>query len=144
MNCLKTAGLITTARNGEMGIRRAQFAPPDLILLDVMMPGIDGFETCRRLKADETTRDVPIIFITVMKDVESKLKGFEAGGVDYVTKPIEEREVLARVRTHLELQRARKTLELYNRQLLETSRCGKMSNASPITISRLSRRPGIG
>lgn len=111
MDCLKTGGFkVMTARNGEMGIKRAKFAPPDLILLDVMMPGIDGFETCRRLKADDATKDIPIIFMTALNDVENKLRGFDAGGVDYVTKPIEEVEVLARVKTHLSLRNTQRQL----------------------------------
>lgn len=92
---------IIIARNGETGLERAAYAQPDLILLDVQMPGIDGFETCRRLKANETTRDIPVIFMTALSDVANKVRGFEAGGVDYVTKPIQPAEVWARVNTHL-------------------------------------------
>ncbi len=95
---------ILTARNGEDGIKKAHRGNPDLLLLDVMMPGIDGFETCRRLKADSATRDIPIIFLTALTDVEHKVKGFAAGGVDYITKPLQEEEVLARVEAHLRLQ----------------------------------------
>lgn len=102
---LKTQALeIITARNGEKGLERAIYARPDLILLDVQMPGIDGFETCRRLKADERTADIPVIFMTALTAVEDKLRGFEAGGVDYITKPIQVEEVWARVNTHLTLR----------------------------------------
>jgi signal transduction histidine kinase len=102
---LEEVGLkIVVARNGEMGLKRAQFAKPDIILLDVMMPGIDGFETCLRLKADKKTQDIPVIFMTALDDPEDKLKGFEVGGVDYITKPIQHEEVLARVTTHLRIR----------------------------------------
>ncbi|RKZ43227.1 MAG: hybrid sensor histidine kinase/response regulator, partial [Gammaproteobacteria bacterium] len=95
---------IVVARNGEMGLKRAKFVYPDIILLDVMMPGIDGFETCRRLKANEMTKDIPVIFMTALDSPEDKVKGFEVGGIDYITKPIQHEEVLARVTTHLRIQ----------------------------------------
>lgn len=76
---------------------------PDLILLDVMMPGIDGFETCRRIKANPGTCEIPVIFMTALDSVEDKVRGFEAGGVDYITKPFQQTEVLARVNTHVTL-----------------------------------------
>ena len=81
---LKEAGFRTLiARNGESALRQADFANPDLILLDVMMPGINGFETCRRLKQMEGTRDIPVIFLTALVDAVDKMKGIEAGGADY-------------------------------------------------------------
>ncbi len=95
---------IMVARDGEIGLKRAKIANPDLILLDVMMPGIDGFETCQRLKADDETAGMPVIFMTALDSTEDKLKGFEVGGVDYVTKPIQHQEVLARVTTHLRIR----------------------------------------
>lgn len=102
---LKTYGLeIIIARNGESGLERAAFAQPDLILLDIRMPGIDGFETCRRLKDNETTREIPVIFMTALADVSDKVRGFDAGAVDYVTKPLQAEEVWARVRTHLTIR----------------------------------------
>ena len=99
---------------------------PDLILLDVMMPGIDGFETCQRLKANPHTDDIPVIFMTALADESSKIKGFEVGAVDCITKPFQEQEVLARVKTHLQLslltqnleqQVAQKSAELQSSQL---------------------------
>jgi PAS domain S-box-containing protein len=99
------------ARDGETGIEKAQYARPDLILLDVLMPGMDGFETCRRLKADETLRDVPVIFVTALASTEDKIKGFQLGGVDYITKPFQHDEVLARVTTHLRLRDLTENLE---------------------------------
>ena len=104
------------ARNGIDGIEKARFGQPDLILLDVMMPEIDGFETCRRLKADAKTNEIPVIFITALDSVEDKVNGFAAGGVDYLTKPLHEAEVLARVRTHLNI-RALQQLMKQNQQL---------------------------
>ena len=102
---LKTQGQeIITARNGETGLERAAYALPDLILLDIQMPGINGFETCRRLKVNETTKDIPVIFMTALTDVADKVRGFAAGGVDYVTKPIQVEEVWARVQTHLAIR----------------------------------------
>lgn len=102
---LKTHGLeIIIARSGETGLERAAYARPDLILLDVRMPGIDGFETCRRLKANETTKDIPVIFMTALADVSDKVRGLTAGAVDYITKPIQVEEVRARVNTHLTIR----------------------------------------
>jgi signal transduction histidine kinase len=95
---------IVVAKNGELGLKRAKTIQPDLILLDILMPGIDGFETCRRLKADEKTADIPVIFMTALDSPEDKLKGFEVGGVDYVTKPIQHEEVFARITTHLRIR----------------------------------------
>ncbi|OQY56992.1 MAG: hypothetical protein B6245_17645 [Desulfobacteraceae bacterium 4572_88] len=109
---LKEYGFETVvARNGTMGIKRARFSRPDLILLDVLMPDINGFETCRRLKTDNITKNIPVIFMTALSEVEDKVKGFSVGGVDYVTKPIQQQEVLARVRTHLMLQAQNRQLK---------------------------------
>ena len=101
---LKTYGLeIIIARSGETGLERAAYAQPDLILLDVRMPGIDGFETCRRLKANENTKEIPVIFMTALTDISDKVRGFNSGAVDYVTKPLQVEELWARVNTHLTL-----------------------------------------
>ncbi|WP_280154934.1 ATP-binding protein [Piscinibacter sp. XHJ-5] len=105
------------AQGGEEGIERAEFVRPDLILLDVMMPGVDGFETCRRLKASELTRDIPVIFMTALADTADKLTGFSVGAVDYVTKPLNGAEVLARIDTHLTLYGLRRQLAQQNAQL---------------------------
>jgi two-component system sensor histidine kinase/response regulator len=113
---------IVVARDGEKGIAIAHSIQPDLILLDVMMPGIDGFETCRRLKADESTQNIPVIFMTALNNIEDKLKGFEAGGVDYLIKPLQEQEVLARVQTHLALRNMQKELEAKNLKLQQKIR----------------------
>ena len=93
---------VLVASNGTTALEVAAYARPDLILLDVMMPGIDGFETCRRLQADRNLEDTPVIFLTARNDIEGIVEGFEAGGLDYITKPFKKEEVLVRVRTHLE------------------------------------------
>jgi diguanylate cyclase (GGDEF)-like protein len=108
---------VAVAQEGEEGLARAEFVQPDLILLDVMMPGMDGFETCRRLKASASTRDIPVIFMTALADTQDKISGFSAGGVDYVTKPFQIDEVWARVTTHLALRSAQKRLAQQNAQL---------------------------
>ena len=111
---------IRIARNGETAIKRVRYAPPDLILLDILMPGMDGFETCRRLKAIKAAKEIPIIFMTSLSNVEDKVKGFEAGAVDYVTKPLNQEEVLARIKTHLRLRDLTLSLREKNK-MLETS-----------------------
>ena len=90
---------------------------PDLILLDVLMPGIDGYEVCKRLKADPKTKDIPIIFLTVKSDVDDEVRGFNLGGVDYITKPMSPPIVLARVRTQIKLSMACKQLQILVEQL---------------------------
>lgn len=110
---------VITARDGEEGIERAEYVVPDLILLDVMMPGIDGFETCGRLKANQVTKDIPVIFMTALASQRDKVKGFEAGAVDYVTKPIQQPEMLARIRTHLRLRELTRNLEKKVEELSE-------------------------
>ena len=111
MEYLESAGFhVLVAKNGESALKRARYAQPDIILLDVMMPDLNGFETCHHLKADETTADIPVIFITALADTADKVRGFEAGGVDYITKPFQQEEVLARVRTHLTIRDLQKQL----------------------------------
>jgi len=111
---LEQQGLrLSVAHNGEEALRRVAFAAPDLILLDVMLPGIDGFEVCRRLKAGPAAA-VPVIFMTALTDTADKLAGFAAGAVDYVTKPLQSEEVLARVSTHLRLAMMQRQLQAQN------------------------------
>jgi len=102
---------VLVAENGQVGLERAAYIKPNLILLDVMMPGLDGFETCRLLKLNETTRHIPVIFMTALSGVVDKVRGFEVGGVDYITKPLVAQEVLARVTTHLTMHRLQNDLE---------------------------------
>lgn len=103
--------------SGEHAIASITKEQPDLILLDIMMPGIDGFEVCRRLKSEEKTASIPIIFISALDEISDKTKAFSAGGVDYVTKPFNTQEVLARIKTHLTIRNLVKDLEEKNRQL---------------------------
>ncbi|KPA09583.1 response regulator receiver modulated diguanylate cyclase, partial [Candidatus Magnetomorum sp. HK-1] len=109
---------LTTANSGHEAIKKAQSMDFDLILLDVRMPDIDGFEVCKQLRAIPRTKDVPIIFLTGENETKSIIKGFEAGAVDYLTKPFYGMELLARVRTHLELSHSRKALINMNNRLV--------------------------
>lgn len=121
------------APGGKWALKSLSGTLPDLILLDIKMPDMDGFEVCRRLKEDERTRDIPVIFISALDSVEDKVAAFEAGGIDYVSKPFENAEVLARVRTHLQLSLLRKQLEeeiarrkQYESQLIQQSKTAAM------------------
>lgn len=105
---------ILVATSGERALQQLERAQPDLILLDVIMPGIDGFETCRQLKVNPRTQDIPVIFMTALSDTVDKVKGFEVGAVDYVTKPFQQEEVLARIEAHLTIQRQKNELRELN------------------------------
>ncbi|MBC1220635.1 response regulator [Nostoc sp. UCD121] len=102
---------VVTENNGNRAVQQAEDILPDLILLDVMMPGIDGFETCQKLKENSVTCDIPVIFMTANSDTNSKVRGLSIGAVDYITKPFHEEELLARIKTHLQLRNLTKTLE---------------------------------
>lgn len=118
---LRTNGYkVRPVPSGELALSGARGFPPDLILLDIMMPEMDGYEVCKALKADERTRTIPVIFISALSDVLDKVKAFGVGGVDYITKPFQEAEVLARVETHLALQRLQKNLQDKNQELTNT------------------------
>ncbi len=108
---------VAVATDGESALDQVEYHPPDLILLDIQMPGIDGFETCQRLKMNPLTQDLPIIFMTALADTENKVKGLSLGAVDYITKPFQQDEVLARVRVHLQLRDYAKTLHVQNKIL---------------------------
>ncbi|ETR65995.1 MAG: response regulator receiver sensor signal transduction histidine kinase [Candidatus Magnetoglobus multicellularis str. Araruama] len=110
------------APSGERAIQQLEHAKPDLILLDIMMPGLDGFETCKQLKENDDVKEIPVIFMTALSDTEKKLKGFHMGAVDYITKPFQQEEVLARINTHLIIQRQKKELLLLNDKLSESNR----------------------
>ncbi|MCC5841056.1 MAG: hybrid sensor histidine kinase/response regulator [Opitutales bacterium] len=101
---------ILAASNGEQGLEIARKVVPELILLDVMMPGMDGFEVCERLKADPCTAEVPVIFMTALEDTGSKVRAFGGGAVDYITKPVQRDETLSRIRVHLEIRRLQASL----------------------------------
>ncbi len=118
VNLLRDVGLrVLVATDGESAIEQTEYVKPDLILLDVMMPGIDGFETCQRLKTNPETVKIPIIFMTALSETVDKVRGLSLGAVDYVTKPFEHEEVLVRIRTHLTIAKQRQTIELHNLEL---------------------------
>jgi signal transduction histidine kinase len=102
---------LMVAEDGEDALAQTRRTQPDLILLDVMMPGLDGFETCRRFKAQAGTRDIPVIFMTALTDTAEKIRAFTAGAVDYITKPIQHDEALARIGTHLTIRRLQHELQ---------------------------------
>lgn len=109
--------VIRLAPSGSLALSSAHTKPPDLILLDIMMPGISGYEVCKQLKADEQTCNIPIIFISGLHEVFDKVKAFALGGVDYITKPFQAEEVIARIETHLTLRNLQKSLQEKNSQL---------------------------
>ncbi len=108
---------VLMAQDGEQGIQKAEEAHPDLILLDVLMLGMDGFEVCRRLKSQENTKDIPVIFMTALAEIVNIVKGFELGAADYITKPFQSVEALARIKTHLTLRKQQQQLAKQNQQL---------------------------
>jgi class 3 adenylate cyclase len=115
---LKRQGYILyQAQSGAEALEKVRSKPPDLILLDIRMPEMDGFEVCRRLKANNDTRDIPVIFISALQAIDDKIKGFTVGGVDYITKPFQIQEVLARVKTHLDICTLQQRLQQQNLQL---------------------------
>lgn len=113
---------LSVAMDGESALEAIADQAPDLVLLDIMMPGMDGYEVCQKLKAGKKTSNIPIIFVTVMTEESGELKGFASGAVDYITKPLSPPRVLARVRTHLALHAAQKKLKHQNQELRETAR----------------------
>lgn len=120
MELLTKAGfVVAVAIDGESALEQAEYDPPQLILLDVIMPGIDGFQTCQQLKEHPITKDIPVIFTTALADTENKTKGLAMGAVDYITKPFNQEEVIARVKTHVNLRRFAQTMAKQN-QLLKT------------------------
>ena len=117
---LEAEGLrAAVARDGQEALRRAEIVKPDLILLDVIMPGLDGFQTCRALKENPVTRDIPVIFMTSLSQTEDKINGFRVGAMDFVTKPLQMEEVAVRVQTHLKLRALQRTQQEQNVRLEE-------------------------
>ncbi len=122
VEALKDDYELRVATNGRECLESVEASPPDLVLLDILMPEMDGYETCARIKALNVGRDLPVIFITALAEISEKAQGFTAGAVDYITKPFEIPEVRARVATHLALTRAQGTLRAQNRRLEELSK----------------------
>lgn len=121
---LKASGFrVLVSNSGESALLQAEAAIPDLILLDIMMsPGIDGFETCQRLKKNEKTKHIPVVFLTAFSESADKAKGIEAGGADFITKPFDGMELLARVKTHLKLNFFRRALEQKSAELQKANK----------------------
>ena len=111
---------VRVAKDGESALKKIAYEQPELILLDIMMPGMDGFETCEALKALPETKDIPIIFMTALAETVDKVKGLSAGAVDYITKPFQQEEVLARIRIQLKLRALNKQIESQNTVLQTT------------------------
>ena len=118
---------VRLAYTGDLALQSVQSIPPDLILLDIKMPGMNGHEMCEQLKADPQTRDIPIIFISALNSTDDKVRGFEAGGIDYITKPFQVKEVLARVKTHLTVRHLRQSLAKQNEHLQKEVRERKLA-----------------
>lgn len=127
--------------SGEKALRAAEAEPPDLILLDINMPVMDGFEVCKKLKENEQLRDVPVIFISALNDTQDKVFAFNAGGQDYITKPFQFDEVLVRVKTHLRIERLQRELAWHNRELEERvdEQVKEISDSQVATIVALAK-----
>ena len=109
--------LISAFLDGAIALKAAAVKPPDLVLLDINMPGLNGFEVCARFKADKTLESIPIIFLSALNEVSDKIKAFQFGGVDYITKPFQIEEIHARVKTHIQIRELQKSLALHNNNL---------------------------
>ncbi len=123
---------VRTATNGLEALRQVEMAKPDLILLDIVMPELNGIATCKALKEDPNTRDIPIIFITSLDEVEQKVQGFQAGAIDYITKPFQKEEVLARIHNHLQLIRQQQQLSQQNLLLSNFAHIAAKDLKSPL------------
>ena len=108
---------VRAVTSGPRALASARVAPPDLVLLDIKMPGMNGYEVCEQLMADPLTRNIPVIFISALDEIQDKVQAFAVGGVDYITKPFQFKEVLARTETHLSLRRLQKQLRDANRKM---------------------------
>jgi len=142
LELLKRQGYkVRAVPSGKLALQAASSEPPDLILLDIMMPDMDGYEVCRRLKEDAKLCEIPVVFLSALGDTLDKVRAFDAGGVDYVTKPFQFEEVLARVETHLRLRRLQVQLEEHNRQLRDRvdEQVREISDSQMATIVALAR-----
>ncbi len=126
---------------GALALKAADKNPPDLILLDINMPEMDGYEVCERLKEDERLKDIPVLFISALSETLDKVKAFTAGGVDYITKPFQFEEVLARVETHLHLRKLQHELQRHNKHLgeLVEEQVREISDSQMATIFALAK-----
>jgi len=131
---------VITSNCGRRGVELAKEQLPDLVLLDILMPGLDGIEVCHELKSDELTRDIPVIFMTGLSDINSKLKAFAVGGADYVTKPFHGPELLARVGVHLQLHSLQRELADKNYMLEGALDTGNVVN---VAVGVLMERHGL-
>ncbi|MBD2576966.1 response regulator [Oscillatoria sp. FACHB-1406] len=137
-NVLKEEGYkIRASPNGKIALEGIKISPPDLILLDIMMPEMNGYEVCEKLRLEERYRDIPIIFISALNEVFDKVKAFELGAADYITKPFQAEEVLSRVRTHLEKRFLQQSYEQKNRELTETLESLKMAQAQLVQSEKM-------
>jgi two-component system, NtrC family, sensor kinase len=148
-DALSQAGFeVRVAKSGKMALERVKYALPDLILLDVMMPEIDGFETCRRLQANPETTHIPVIFMTALSDTANKVEGFQLGAVDYITKPFQQEEVLARVKLHLKLHVLAEKLEeknmLLEQKVVEVSKAYEDLQQMQIKLIQSEKMSGLG
>ena len=133
---LKERGhIVRPVPSGKLALRAAQHDPPDLILLDIDMPDMDGYEVCRRLKADKRLSEVPVVFISGLTETMDKVKAFSVGGADYVTKPFQLEEVQARVETHLQLRRKQRELQVSYQQLRELEALRRQLTTEPKAIA---------
>ena len=132
---------VRAVTNGLRALESVQALPPDLILLDIRMPGLTGFQVCEQLKADMQTHEIPVIFISALDDIQDKIRGFNAGGVDYITKPFQLEEVLARTETHLNMRRLQRQLQEANRKMAAELRLAGQMQAN-FMPSRLPNPPG--
>ncbi len=128
---------VRSASNGPLAISAAQTEPPDLILLDILMPSMDGYEVCQQLKADRLTREIPVIFISAVSEVLDKVKAFAIGGIDYITKPFQVEEVLVRVETHLAIRNLQKSLQEKNDELAKTLKTLKITQTQLIESEKM-------
>ncbi len=133
---------VRVATNGAMALESVKAEPPDIVLLDVMMPGLDGYDVCKRLKGDGATAEIPVLFISAVKEWEDKVKSFSVGGVDYITKPFREEEVLVRVRSHLTIRRITKRLEETNQNLerMVAERTATLTQTNAALEAEIARR----
>ena len=148
-DALSQAGFeVRVAKSGKMALERVKYALPDLILLDVMMPEMDGFETCRRLQANPETTQIPVIFMTALSDTANKVEGFQLGAVDYITKPFQQEEVLARVKLHLKLHVLAEKLEeknmLLEQKIVEVSKAYEDLQQMQIKLIQSEKMSGLG